>query len=64
LGYISPAKVTVTLLLQPVFTGLLAALLLHERLKDNQLLGGLIVLLGLAISFMEFKKKGNTHLSA
>lgn len=64
LGYISPTKVTVTLLLQPVFTGLLAALLLHERLKDNQLLGGLIVLLGLAISFMEFKKKGNTHLSA
>jgi drug/metabolite transporter (DMT)-like permease len=43
---------------------LLAALLLNERLKDTQLLGGLIVLLGLAISFMEFKKKGKTHRSA
>ncbi len=56
LGYISSAKVTLMLLLQPVFTGLLAAVLLDEKLKTSQILGSTIVLLGLLISFITIGK--------
>jgi drug/metabolite transporter (DMT)-like permease len=52
LGYLSSAKVTLVLLLQPVLTAILAVALLKERLTANQVAGGLTVLIGLAISFL------------
>ncbi|MHB8132004.1 MAG: DMT family transporter, partial [Mobilitalea sp.] len=61
LGYISSAKVTLTLLLQPVFTGILAVFVLNERLKENQLMGSLLVLLGLVISFIKIDRKMNLN---
>jgi hypothetical protein len=34
---------------------------LNERLKDNQLFGSMIVLLGLAVSFISIDKRHKTH---
>lgn len=62
LGYISSKTVTLALLLQPVFTGLLAAAVLHERLKPNQLAGSVIVLLGLAVSFIKIERRPKTQV--
>lgn len=56
LGYISSTKVTLTLLLQPVFTGLLAVFVMNERLKENQLLGSILVILGLVVSFIKISR--------
>lgn len=52
LGYLSSAKVTLVLLLQPVFTAILAVFLLKERLTANQMAGSVIVMIGLVISFL------------
>jgi len=52
LGYLSSAKVTLVLLLQPVFTAILAVVILQERLTANQMAGSVIVMIGLVISFL------------
>jgi drug/metabolite transporter (DMT)-like permease len=46
-------KVSVTLLSQTVVTGLLAAIILHERLGLAEIAGSLIVLGGIAITFLK-----------
>lgn len=55
LGYISSAKVTLALLLQPVFTGILAVFLIQERITSSQMCGSVLVLIGLSLSLLQIK---------
>jgi len=56
LRYLESTKVAITLLSQTVFAGLLAAFLLAERLGVNEIIGSVIVLAGIAITFLKARK--------
>ncbi len=50
--HMEPTRVSISLLSQTVFAGLLAALLLSERLVLNEIIGSVIMLAGIAITFL------------
>ncbi len=50
--FLASTKVSIALLGQTVIAGFLAILFLHERLEFNEIIGSLIVLAGIAISFI------------
>ncbi|AYL98741.1 DMT family transporter [Mucilaginibacter celer] len=53
LRYLESTRVSIALLSQTVFAGLLAAFLLDERLGFNEILGSVIVLGGIAVTFLK-----------
>jgi drug/metabolite transporter (DMT)-like permease len=55
--YLESTKVSIALLSQTVFAALLAALLLHERLVMNEIIGSVIVLSGIAVTFLKQPNK-------
>lgn len=57
LRYLESTKVAITLLSQTVFAGLLAAFLLSEKLDMNEIIGSIIVLAGIAITFLKQPNK-------
>jgi len=57
LRYLESTKVAITLLSQTVFAGLLATFLLAERLGANEIIGSVIVLAGIAITFLKRPNK-------
>jgi drug/metabolite transporter (DMT)-like permease len=57
LRYLESTKVAITLLSQTVFAGLLATFLLAERLELNEIIGSIIVLAGIAITFLKRSNK-------
>jgi drug/metabolite transporter (DMT)-like permease len=56
LRFLESTKVSVTLLSQTVIAGFLALLLLNERLELNELIGSVIVLTGIAVTFIKSRK--------
>ena len=52
-------KVTVSLLTQTVIASILAAFLLHEKLGVKEIIGSIIVLGGIAVTFLRPKKLNN-----
>jgi len=63
LRYLESTKVAITLLSQTVFAGLLAAFLLKERLDANEIIGSVIVLGGIAITFLKAGNQPNKIVS-
>jgi len=57
LRYLQSTKVAIALLSQTVFAGLLAVFLLHETLEPNEITGSLIVLAGIALTFLKPRNK-------
>ena len=57
LRYLESTKVAITLLSQTVFAGLLATFLLHETLELNEITGSVIVLAGIAVTFVKTRNK-------
>jgi drug/metabolite transporter (DMT)-like permease len=53
LRYLDSAKVSIALLSQTVLASFLAILLLHERLELKEVIGSVIVLAGIAITFLK-----------
>jgi drug/metabolite transporter (DMT)-like permease len=53
LRYLESTKVAITLLSQTVFACLLATFLLNERLGINEIIGSIIVLAGIAVTFLQ-----------
>jgi drug/metabolite transporter (DMT)-like permease len=60
LRYLESTKVAISLLSQTVFAGILAAFLLSERLDANEIIGSVIVLGGIAITFLKPKQANKT----
>jgi drug/metabolite transporter (DMT)-like permease len=58
LRHLESTKVSVALLSQTVFAGILAAFLLSEKLDANEITGSVIVLAGIAITFFKSKPFG------
>ena len=56
LGHLPSNKVSVAILLQPVLTAVFAAWLINENIGTSTIYGGLIVIFGLAISFVNAKR--------
>jgi drug/metabolite transporter (DMT)-like permease len=52
LGHISSIKVSLITLLQPVMTAVFASIIINEVIPSQKLVGGLIVLAGIGISFV------------
>ncbi|PWK75272.1 threonine/homoserine efflux transporter RhtA [Mucilaginibacter oryzae] len=63
LRYLESTKVSIALLSQTVFAGLLAAFLLNERLGFNEFLGSVIVLGGIAVTFLKPRYQVNKTVS-
>ncbi|MFC0518758.1 DMT family transporter [Mucilaginibacter angelicae] len=63
LRYLESTKVSIALLSQTVFAGLLAAFLLHERLGFNEIVGSAIVLGGIAVTFLKPRNQANKIVS-
>jgi drug/metabolite transporter (DMT)-like permease len=57
LRYLESTKVAITLLSQTVFAALLAAVLLSEKLQLNEIIGSVIVLAGIAVTFLKPGRK-------
>ncbi|TFF38260.1 DMT family transporter [Mucilaginibacter psychrotolerans] len=57
LRYMESTKVAIALLSQTVFAGILAAFLLSEHLSVNEIIGSLIVLAGIAVTFLKGQEK-------
>jgi drug/metabolite transporter (DMT)-like permease len=53
LNFLQATKVSIALLSQTVIAGIWAALLLHEKLDMKEIIGSIIVLAGIAITFMK-----------
>jgi drug/metabolite transporter (DMT)-like permease len=53
LRYLESTKVSIALLSQTVFAGLLAVFLLNEKLEAKEIIGSVIVLAGIAITFLK-----------
>lgn len=53
LRYLESTKVAISLLSQTVLAGILAAFLLNEKLAANEILGSIVVLAGIAITFLK-----------
>ncbi|MFD2145102.1 DMT family transporter [Mucilaginibacter antarcticus] len=49
-------KVSIALLSQTVTTGILAALLLHESLETKEIIGSVVVLAGIGMTFLKLKQ--------
>lgn len=56
LRFLEPTKVSIALLSQTVFAGIIAAILLNERLQFKEIIGSVIVLAGIAVTFLKPKK--------
>jgi drug/metabolite transporter (DMT)-like permease len=56
LRYLESTKVSIALLSQTVIAGFLAILLLHEKLQLKEIVGSVIVLAGIAVTFLKPKK--------
>jgi drug/metabolite transporter (DMT)-like permease len=56
LRFLEPTKVSIALLSQTVIAGFLAVLLLHEKLEMKEIVGSVIVLGGIAITFLKQRK--------
>jgi len=56
LRHLESTKVSIALLSQTVFAGILATILLNERLGLNEIIGSVIVLAGIALTFLRPKK--------
>ncbi|MFI5158975.1 MAG: DMT family transporter [Sphingobacteriales bacterium] len=63
LRYLESTKVSVTLLSQTVFAGLMAAAFLSERLELNEIIGSVIVLAGIATTFLKPRNQSNKIVS-
>lgn len=63
LRYLESTKVAITLLSQTVFAGLLAAFLLNEKLETNEIIGSVIVLAGIAVTFLKPANQSNKIVS-
>jgi Permeases of the drug/metabolite transporter (DMT) superfamily len=57
LGHIPSIKVSLITLLQPVLTAIFACVFLKEIIQTNKIIGGCIVLLGIAVSFIKIGGK-------
>jgi len=57
LRYLESTKVSIALLSQTVFAALLAVFLLNETLKVNEIIGSVIVLAGIALTFLKQRNK-------
>jgi len=53
LRYLESTKVSIALLSQTVFAAILAAILLNEKLELNEIIGSVIVLAGIAVTFLK-----------
>lgn len=53
IGLLPATKASIALLSQTVVTALIAAMLLHERLDLQEIIGSMIVLVGIAVTFMK-----------
>lgn len=63
LRYLESTKVAVALLSQTVFAGILAAFLLNEKLTVNEIIGSVIVLGGIVITFLKPRTQLNKTVS-
>ena len=63
LRYLESTKVAITLLSQTVFAGLLAAILLSEKLSVNEIIGSIFVLAGIAVTFLKAGNQSNKIVS-
>lgn len=63
LRYLESTKVSIALLSQTVFAGLLAVFLLDERLGFNEIIGSVIVLAGIAVTFLKPRNQANKIVS-
>ncbi len=63
LRYLESTKVAITLLSQTVFAGLMAAAFLSERLELNEIIGSVIVLTGIATTFLKPRNQSNKIVS-
>jgi drug/metabolite transporter (DMT)-like permease len=59
LRYLESTKVSITLLSQTVFAAIMAAIFLGERLALNEIIGSVIVLIGIATTFLKPGKAVN-----
>jgi len=57
--HLPATKVAITLLLQTVIAAFLAILFLSEKLEIKEIIGGVIVLAGIAITFLKPAKANN-----
>lgn len=57
LGHIPSIKVSLITLLQPVLTAIFASVILREVIQANKIVGGCVVLAGIAVSFINVRKK-------
>lgn len=57
LRYLESTRVSIALLSQTVFAGILAAFLLAERLEAKEIIGSVIVLAGIAVTFLKVQPK-------
>lgn len=63
LRYLESTKVAITLLSQTVFAAILAAVLLSEKLQLNEIIGSVIVLGGIAVTFLKPRNQPNKIVS-
>jgi drug/metabolite transporter (DMT)-like permease len=56
LRFLESTKVSIALLSQTVIAGLWATFLLHEKLELNEIIGSVIVLAGIAVTFLKQRK--------
>ena len=56
LRFLDSTKVSIALLAQTVLAGFWAILLLHETLEVNEIIGSVIVLGGIAVTFLKQRK--------
>lgn len=63
LRYLESTKVSITLLSQTVFAGILAAFFLKEHLSVTEIIGSVIVLAGIAVTFLKPKAKRENTIS-
>jgi drug/metabolite transporter (DMT)-like permease len=63
LRYLASTKVAITLLSQTVFAAILAAIFLSERLELNEIIGSVIVLAGIAVTFLKPQNQSNKVVS-
>lgn len=61
--HIEATRVSISLLSQTVFAGLLAAFMLNEHLGLNEVIGSAIVLAGIAITFLKPRHQSNKIVS-
>jgi drug/metabolite transporter (DMT)-like permease len=63
LRYLESTKVAIALLSQTVFAGLLAAVFLKEKLEAKEIIGSVIVLAGIAVTFLRPRNQVNKIVS-